>query len=58
MRELLEKRELKKLDFPVCGYGYNVQIVRSVDGGASWFYCGNGKYFKTEDEAKAFASEN
>ena len=48
---------IEKLHFPVDGYEYNVQIWTSVDGGKNFWYCGFGKYFRTEEEAKKWAAE-
>ena len=52
---MLEKKKIEKLSFPVDGYNYNVQIVRSVDGGKTWWYTGFGKYFRTLEEAQEYA---
>ena len=51
----IEKAEIKKLSFPVNGYNYNVQVLRSVDGGETFVYCGSGKYFKTYEKAEAYS---
>lgn len=51
----IEKAEIKKLSFPVSGYNYDVQILRSADGGETFVYCGSGKYFKTYEEAEAYS---
>lgn len=37
----IEQSKIKKLSFPVSGYNYNVQILRSVDGGETFAYCGS-----------------
>lgn len=47
----MNKIEIRKLDFPVDGYRYNVRVLTSTDGGKSWWYCGNGKYAKTWQDA-------
>ena len=51
----IEKVKIKKLSLPVSGYNYNVQILRSVDGGETFAYCGSGRYFKTKEDAKAYS---
>lgn len=55
MLNVLERKKIKELSFPIEGYNYNVQIIRSVDGGHSWWYTGDGKYFKTLEDAQEFA---
>lgn len=35
-------------------YPYNARILTSVDGGKSYYYCGNGRYCKTLEEAFEF----
>lgn len=35
-------------------YPYNARILTSVDGGKSYYYCGNGRYCKTLQEAFKF----
>lgn len=50
------KTRLEKLAFPVDGYKYNVQILRSVDG-VNFYYCGNGKYFKEYRAAVKYMNE-
>lgn len=35
-------------------YPYNARILTSVDGGDSYYYCGNGRYCKTLQEAFEF----
>lgn len=47
----MNKIEIRKLDFPVDGYRYNVRVLTSTDGGKNWWYCGNGKYAKTWQDA-------
>ena len=55
--KVIEKVEIRELYFPVSGYRFNAQIWRSVDGGAVFAYCGDGKYFKTRSEAEQFKKE-
>jgi len=35
-------------------YPYNARILTSVDGGKNYYYCGNGRYCKTLEEAIKF----
>lgn len=35
-------------------YPYNARILTSVDGGENYYYCGNGRYCKTLQEAFEF----
>lgn len=39
-------------------YPYNARILTSVDGGESYYYCGNGRYCKTLQEAFEFIKSN
>lgn len=55
--KVIEKVEIEALGFPVDGYHYNCKILRSVDGGETFWCCGSGKYFKTFQEAQKFKSE-
>lgn len=52
----IERLEIHELFFPVDGYKFNVQIWRSVDGN-NWYYCGDGKYFRTIEEVLNFQSD-
>lgn len=54
MKEIVK---IKKLTFLADGYSYNAQIWRSVDGGKTFWYCGSGKYFRTEEEAEAYKKQ-
>lgn len=38
-------------------YLYNVQICNSVDNGKSYYYSGNGKFFKNKHEANVYIKE-
>lgn len=38
-------------------YKYNVKIFTSMDGGRTFYYAGNGKYFKTMKEAENYIKE-
>ena len=52
------KVEIEKLNEPVgVNYSYNAKIFTSVDNGKTFHYCGNGKYFKTLEEAKKYKNE-
>ena len=55
--EAIRKYTLEELHFPVDGYTHIVKTWTSVDGGASFYYCGMSKYFKTEAEALQYAAE-
>lgn len=48
---------VEPLHFPVDGYLYIVRTETSIDGGQTFYYAGNSKYFRTEAEANAFAEE-
>ena len=47
----IRRINLEQLHFPVDGYLYIVKTLTSVDGGKTFWYSGNSKYFKTEAEA-------
>lgn len=48
---------LEELYAPVDGYRYLVRTETSVDGGNTFWYCGNSRYFKTEKEAISYKAE-
>lgn len=48
-----EKKVIEKSDDPTAEYKYNAQIWRSLDGKA-WCYCGDGKFFRTLEDAEAW----
>lgn len=49
------KYKIEKCSFPIDGiYTHNAQVWLSVDGGKSWYYCGIGKFCKSEADAIAF----
>ena len=52
--EAINRYRLEKLHLPVEGYSFIVKTITSVDGGQTFYYCGNSKYFKTEAEAAAY----
>lgn len=53
----MKRAIIEKLYQPVHGYKYNVQIETSTDGGKTYLYCGNGRYFKTFEEAENYKNE-
>ena len=54
---VINKVHIHPLNFSFEGYTVNAQIYTSVDGGKTFYYCGNGKYFKTLEEALLFKAE-
>lgn len=48
------KYRIETMDLLIDGYKYNVQVWISVDGGENFYYCGMGKFCKTEREATEF----
>lgn len=57
--ELTKKEETRMNKFEIVKsrnqkYPYNARILTSVDGGDSYYYCGNGRYCKTLQEAFEF----
>jgi hypothetical protein len=56
------KCRIRKLFFPVDGYMFDVQVLTSIDGGNTWYYCGVGRFTKTIRDAlqwvKAWKEEN
>lgn len=55
--QTINRYQLEPLHFPVDGYLYIVKTITSVDGGQTFYYCGNSKYFKTEAEAAAYKAQ-
>lgn len=53
----MKRAIIEMLGQPVHGYKYNVQIETSTDGGKTFLYCGNGRYFKTFEEAENYKNE-
>lgn len=53
----MKRAIVEKLDQRVHGYRYNVRIETSTDGGKTFYYCGNGRYFKTFEEAENYKNE-
>ena len=58
MARVLHRYITERLHFPVDGYMYNVQRWSSVDGGKNFYYCGYGKYCKTEEEAREYINKS
>jgi len=57
------KYEVEKTSFPIDGvYNYSARVLISIDGGENYYYCGIGKFCKTEEEAsewcKRYAEEH
>lgn len=53
---VIEKVTISKLSFPLDGvYRYDAQVWRSIDGGKTFYHCGDGRYCKTRKEAKEYA---
>lgn len=60
MIEVLSKINIKKKDkfFQMAtGYAYDVEIIRSTDGGQSFWNCGCGAFAKTREEAEQIKKE-
>ena len=54
----MRKVKIQKLNEPVgVNYHYNAKIFTSVDNGKTFYYCGNGKYFQTLEQAETFKKE-
>jgi hypothetical protein len=57
MTDIKRKYNVEKLSFPIDNiYNYNVQVLTSVDG-ENYFYCGIGKFCRTEEEANNYITE-
>lgn len=50
----IEKAKIIRLENPAGTRRYNVQILRSIDGGKTFFYTGGGTYCSTFAEAMHF----
>ena len=49
---------IKKLFFPLDNiYYYNAQKWISLDGGKTFYHCGEGKYCKTLEEAEEYKKQ-
>ncbi len=51
--DVMTKYKIIRLNMPVDGYSYNFQVHRSVDGGKTFAYCGEGGYFNLEKDKDA-----
>lgn len=55
MVEIVSKINIIKKDrffMMSTGYRYDVEIIRSVDGGKNFYFCGGGEFAKTKKEAE------
>ena len=51
-----KKVVIHKLAFPIDGvYWFDVKLLTSIDGGLNYYYCGYGRFCKTEQEAEEYA---
>lgn len=57
MASVKHKYNIEKTAFPIDGYNFNVQVLISVDGGKNFYYCGIGKFCKTEEEAAEYIAQ-
>ena len=48
---------ISRYSFPVDGYKWNAQVLTSIDNGKTWYYGGNGKFYKTRKEARDFRDQ-
>lgn len=56
--ETMRKYVIEKLAFPLDGiYNYNAKVLTSTDGGKTYWYCGIGKFCKTEEEAQEYIND-
>ena len=56
--EIKRKYTIEKTSIPIDGaYNYNAQVWISVDGGASFYYCGIGKFCRTLNDAEKYCQE-
>lgn len=55
---VIETVKIKKLNYPIDNtYKYDAQLYRSVDGGRTFYHCGEGRYCKTFAEAKEYKAK-
>lgn len=54
---VISKILIKKNAFPIAGYAYSVEVIRSIDGGNSFYFCGTQKLAKNITEAKRIRAE-
>lgn len=55
--QAINRHSIEKFNLPVDGYNYIVKTSTSVDGGKTFYYCGNSRYFRTLEEAEAYKTE-
>ena len=58
MVSVKHKYNIEKTAFPIDSYNFNVQVLISVDGGKNFYYCGIGKFCKTEEEAAEYIEQH
>lgn len=46
---------INKLLLPVDGFGYDVKLLTSIDGGQSYYYAGFGRFARTLPDAQRIA---
>ena len=57
MTSVKHEYNIEKTAFPIDGYNFNVQVLISVDGGKNFYYCGIGKFCKSEEEAAEYIAQ-
>lgn len=57
MVDIKRNYKIEKLHFPVDIFNYYAQVSISTDGGENYYYCGIGKFCKTEEDAKQYINE-
>jgi len=50
----INRYTVEPLQMPVNEYRYIVKTLTSIDGGKTFYHCGNSRYFATEAEATAY----
>ena len=48
MIKAINRYHIEQLYFPVDGYSFIVSRSTSVDGGNTFYYCGNSRYFRSD----------
>lgn len=51
------KHKVNELFLPVDGYTHIVQTLISINGGQTFYYAGNSKYFRSEAEANQYRDQ-
>ena len=55
---VITRVNIRKNYYPIDGiYKYDAQIIRSVDGGKTFWHTGDGRYCKSYNEARYFKSK-